>query len=96
LNQGVFDTRPYLYFCPTGLTLPLGLFLFGRCDVVTTPEECHQRAKEAKALAVETQDLWERELLFKIADQWQLLSARRAARKQAAPKLVVVGKPSRD
>ena len=61
-----------------------------------SPDECQERAKEAKALAMETLDLWERELLFKIADQWQLLSARRAARKQAAPKLVVVGKPSRD
>jgi hypothetical protein len=30
-------------------------------------------SKEAKALAVQTQDLWEREILFKIADQWQLL-----------------------
>jgi hypothetical protein len=28
-----------------------------------TADEYHERAKEAKALAVETQDLWERELL---------------------------------
>jgi hypothetical protein len=61
-----------------------------------TADECHQRAKEAKALAVETQDVWEREMLFKIAGQWQLLSAHRAAKRQAAPKLVVVGKPSPD
>ena len=34
---------------------------------VMTANEYHERAKEAKALAVETQDLWERELLLKIA-----------------------------
>ena len=32
-----------------------------------TADDYHQRTKDAKALAVETQDLWERELLFKIA-----------------------------
>ena len=62
-----------------------------------TADEFHQRAKEAKALAIETQDLWERELLFKIAGQWQLLSAHRAAKKQqTAPRLVVVGEASAD
>jgi hypothetical protein len=63
-----------------------------------TPDNCHQRSKEAKALAAETHDLWERELLFKIADQWRLLSAHRAAKKPStAPKLVVVvGKPNGD
>jgi hypothetical protein len=59
-----------------------------------TPDECHQRAREAKRLAAETQDLWERGMLFKIADQWQLLEAHTAAKKsQTAPTLVVVGKP---
>jgi hypothetical protein len=63
-----------------------------------TPDECHQRAREAKRLAAETQDLWEREMLFKIADQWQLLAAHRTAAKkpQTPPKLVVVGKPPPD
>jgi hypothetical protein len=62
-----------------------------------TPAECHQRAKEARALAVETQDLWERELLFKIAGQWQLLSAHRAAKKQQTVVLKVVpGRPGTD
>jgi hypothetical protein len=77
---------------------PLGLFLsVGRCHEVMTADEFHQRAKEAKTLAVETQDLWERELLFKIAGQWQLLSAHRAAKKQrAVPTLVVVGKSNGD
>ena len=45
-----------------------------------TADEYHERAKEAKALAVETQDLWERDLLLKIADQWQLIAAHRVAR----------------
>jgi hypothetical protein len=31
-----------------------------------TADECQQRADEAKALAVETQDLWEREILLRI------------------------------
>jgi hypothetical protein len=62
-----------------------------------TVDEFHDRAREAKRLAAETQDRWERELLFKIADQWQLLAARRAAKKpQTAPKLVVVGKSPPD
>jgi hypothetical protein len=77
---------------------PLGLFLLvGCCHAVMTSDECHDRAREAKRLAAETQDLWERELLFKIADQWLLIEARRLAKKQqTAPKLVVVGKSSAD
>jgi hypothetical protein len=60
-----------------------------------TPAECHQRAKEAKTLAVETQDLWERELLFKIADQWQLMAAHRAVKaSRTAPNLMLVIKPT--
>jgi hypothetical protein len=57
---------------------------------------CHQRAKEAKALAVETRDLWERELLFKIADQWQLVAARRAAKRSQTVLKLVPGKPAAD
>jgi hypothetical protein len=60
-----------------------------------TADDFHQRAKEAKALAAETQDLWEREMLFKIADQWQLLAAHRAAKKQSFLKLVP-DKPNSD
>jgi hypothetical protein len=59
-------------------------------------DECQERAKEAKALAVETQDLWERELLFKIADQWQLLAAHRATRKPPVVLKLVSGKPDTD
>jgi hypothetical protein len=58
-----------------------------------TADECHQRAREAKALAMETQDLWERELLFKIADRWQLLAAHRAAKKPPTTLKLVPGKP---
>jgi hypothetical protein len=57
-----------------------------------TPEECRDRAREAKQLAAETRDLWERELLFKIADQWRLLEAHGVVVKKptSTPKLVVV------
>jgi hypothetical protein len=63
-----------------------------------TPEECHDRAKEAKRFAAQTHDLWERELLYKIADQWRLIEAHKAGKKaQTAPKLiVVVGKSATD
>jgi hypothetical protein len=61
-----------------------------------TADDFHQRAMEAKALAVETQDLWERELLFKIAGQWQLLSAHRAVKKPPTVLKVVPGKPYTD
>jgi hypothetical protein len=64
-----------------------------------TPDECHQRAREAKRFAAETQDLWEREIvLFKIVDQRQLLATHRTAAKksQIPQKLVVVRKPPPD
>jgi hypothetical protein len=54
---------------------------------VMTADECHHRAREAKALAVETQDLWEREMLFKISTQWQLVAAHRAKKAQPVLKL---------
>jgi hypothetical protein len=60
-----------------------------------TVDEFHDRARKAKRLAAETQDLRERELLLKIADQWQLLAAHRAAKKQSFLKLVP-GKPDSD
>ena len=63
---------------------------------VMTADEYHERATEAKALAVETQDLWERELLLKIADQWQLIGAHRAAKRSQTALKVVLGKPSYD
>jgi hypothetical protein len=64
--------------------------------VIMTADECHHRAREAKALAVETQDLWEREMLFKIADQWQLLAAHRAAKKPQTVLKIVPGKSDTD
>jgi hypothetical protein len=68
---------------------------------VVTPDKCHQRSQEAKELAAGTQDfweqdLWERGLLFKIADQWQLLAARRSAKKPPVVLKLVPGKPESD
>jgi hypothetical protein len=57
---------------PNGLTPRWDLFCL---MVLMTADECHQRAKEAKALAVQTQDLWERDMLLRIATQWQLLAS---------------------
>ena len=53
-----------------------------------TAEECQRRAEEAKALAAQTQDLWERETLLRIATQWQLLASHRAV-KEGKPRFVV-------
>jgi hypothetical protein len=61
-----------------------------------TADECHQRAREAKALAVETQDLWEREMLFKIGTQWQLVAAHRAAKKPEPALELVPGRPAHE
>ena len=52
-------------------------------------------ATEANALAVETPDLRERDLLFEIADQWRFLAAHRAVNKQTVLKLVTDKPPSR-
>ena len=75
---------------PNGLTPRWDFF----CRMaVMTADEYHERAKEAKALAVETQDLWERDLLLKIADQWQLIAAHRVAKRSETVLKVVPGKP---
>jgi hypothetical protein len=47
-----------------------------------TAEEYQRRADEAKTLAVQTQDLWERETLLRVATEWQLLAGTRQARKR--------------
>jgi hypothetical protein len=44
-------------------------------------DERQRRAEEAKALAVQTQDLWEREALLRVATQWQLIAAHKAAKR---------------
>jgi hypothetical protein len=59
---------------------PSGLFLPNGVAKVMTAEECQRRADEAKALAVETQDLWERETYLRIATQWQLLAGHKAVK----------------
>jgi hypothetical protein len=75
----------------------LGLFYRSIVLIDMTVEECLHRAREAKALAADNKDLWERDLLFKIADQWWLLAAHAAAKKvQRIPQLVVVKKPAGD
>jgi hypothetical protein len=45
-----------------------------------TADECQRRADEAKTLAAQTQDLWERETLLRIATQWQLIASHRTAK----------------
>jgi hypothetical protein len=45
-----------------------------------TADECQRRADEAKALATQTQDLWERETYLRIATQWQLLASHKAVK----------------
>ena len=45
-----------------------------------TAKECKHRVDEAKILAIQTQDLWERETLLHIATLWQLVAAHRASK----------------
>jgi hypothetical protein len=52
---------------------------------VVTSDECERRAEEAKALAAQTQDLWERETLLRIATQWQLLAGHNAVKEGKPP-----------
>ena len=49
-------------------------------DSGMTADECRRRAEEAKALAAQTQDLGEREALLRVATQWQLIAAHKAAK----------------
>jgi hypothetical protein len=83
--------RPHLYWVPAAPCWDL--FCGNALHSVMTADECQRRADEAKALALETQDLWEREMLFKIADQWQLLASHRATKKSQPVLKVVPGKP---
>jgi hypothetical protein len=45
-----------------------------------TAAEYKRRAEEAKILAARTQDVWEREALLRVAEQWQLLAAHKASK----------------
>jgi hypothetical protein len=45
-----------------------------------TADECQRRVEEAKALAAQTQDFWEREVFLRIATQWQLIAAHKATK----------------
>jgi hypothetical protein len=62
-----------------------------------TSDECHQRSMEARKLAAETDDLWQRQILFQIAEQWQLISVHRMEKQRTdgRPHLTIV-KPSGD
>ncbi len=52
----------------------------GASLTVMTAKKCKHRADEAKILAIQTQDLWERETLLHIATLWQLVGAHRAGK----------------
>ena len=67
---------------PDVVCQPSGLFFIPRRykERAMTADECQRRAEEAKALAAQTQDLWERETYLRIATQWQLLAAHRAVK----------------
>jgi hypothetical protein len=45
-----------------------------------TAKECQHRADEAKIVAMQTHDLWERETLLRIATQWQLLASHKTSK----------------
>jgi hypothetical protein len=45
--------------------------------LLPTVEGYRHRAEEAKNLAKRSQDVWEREILLRVATQWQLLAAHR-------------------
>ncbi len=72
-------SRPHLYWSQRTNPL-LGPFYIKELHSGMTPDECQRRAEEAKALAAQTQDLWERETYLRIATQWQLLAAHRAVK----------------
>ena len=45
--------------------------------LLPTAETYRRRAEEAKSFAKQCQDVWEREILLRVATQWQLLAAHR-------------------
>jgi hypothetical protein len=45
--------------------------------LLPTADAYRHRAAEAKSLARQSQDVWEREILLRVATQWQLLAAHR-------------------
>jgi hypothetical protein len=59
-----------------------------------TSNEFHERAKR---LAAETQDLWECQILLKIADRHRLREISKTVKNSnVVPRLVVIGKPTFD
>jgi hypothetical protein len=61
-----------------------------------TADECRDRAEEARLLAAGNLDLWEREILFKIASQWELIAVHRATKRHPTVLKIVPGKPHTD
>jgi hypothetical protein len=61
-----------------------------------TADECRDRAEEARRLATESLDPWEREILYKIASQWQLIAVHRATKRHPTILKIVPGKPHTD
>ena len=45
-----------------------------------TADECQRRAEEAKALAAQTRDLWEREAFLRVTIQWYVVAAHKATK----------------
>jgi len=58
---------------PASLKAPAQSFTI----LLPTAETFRHRAVEAKRLAMQSRDVWEREILLRVATQWQLLAAHR-------------------
>jgi hypothetical protein len=52
--------------------------------LLPTAETFRHRAEEAKRLAMQSRDVWEREILLRVATQWQLLAAHRERNEKRA------------
>ena len=53
-----------------------------------TAAEYKRRADEARMLAGRTQDVWEREALLRVAEQWRVLAAHKASKESEANSLI--------
>ena len=52
---------------------------------VPTAEMYRHRAEEAKRFAKQSRDVWEKEILLRVATQWQLLEAHKEAKESRIP-----------
>jgi hypothetical protein len=76
-------SRPHQYWSQR--INPCWDFFHKSVTLRATSDECKRRAEEAKALAAQTRDLWERETLLRIATQWQLLAGHKAVKEGKPP-----------